>query len=99
MARYNFAKPDFERWKADRWIGTTFYVQLQQAFGWEAFQNVFADYHKLPPTDQPKSDPEKRDQQMVRLSRQVHRNLGPFFQAWGIPTSQAARASIKDLPT
>jgi hypothetical protein len=98
MARYNFAKPDFERWKTDRWIGTTFYVQLQQAFGWHAFQNVFAEYQKLPPADQPESDAEKRDQQMVHLSRQVHRNLAPFFQAWGIPTSEAARASIKDLP-
>jgi hypothetical protein len=98
MARYNFAKPDFEQWKADRWIGTTFYVQLQQAFGWEAFQGVFAEYRKLPASQQPKSDAEKRDQQMVRLSRQVHRNLGPFFQAWGIPTSQAARASVADLP-
>jgi hypothetical protein len=98
MARYNFAKPDFARWKDDRWIGTTFYVQLQQAFGWEAFQKVFAEYHKLPPNQQPTSDAEKRDQQMVRLSRLVHRNLSPFYPAWGIPTSEAARASIRDLP-
>jgi hypothetical protein len=35
---------------------------------------------------------------MVRFSRQVRRNLGPFFLAWGIPVSSAARASIADLP-
>ena len=98
MARYNFVNPDFERWKADRWIGTTFFVQLQQAFGWEAFQNVFAQYGKLPVSEQPKNDAEKRDQQMVRLSRQVRRNLGPFYNAWGIPTSVAARAAVADLP-
>jgi hypothetical protein len=32
------------------------------------------------------------------LERQVHRNLEPFFQICGIPTSDAARASIADLP-
>jgi hypothetical protein len=97
MAKY-FAKPDFERWKDDQWIGLTTYVQMQQAFGWEAFQSVFAEYLKLPESERPKSDDEKRDQWMVRFSRQVHRNLGPFFQAWGIPTSEKARASIADLP-
>jgi hypothetical protein len=98
MSRYNFAKPDFELWKREQWIGTTTYVQLQQAFGWEAFRSVFAEYRKLPESELPKSDDEKRDQWMVRFSRQVHRNLGPFFQAWGIPTSETARASISDLP-
>ncbi len=98
MAKYNFAKPDFERWKQDQWIGTTTFVQLQQAFGREAYQAVFAEYLKLPESEQPKTDEEKRDQWMVRFSRQVHRNLGPFFQAWGIPTSEKARASIADLP-
>jgi len=98
MANYNFAKPDFELWKREQWISTTTYVQLQQAFGWEAFRSVFAEYRKLPESEQPKNDDEKRDQWMVRFSRQVHRNLGPFFQTWGIPTSEAARASISDLP-
>jgi hypothetical protein len=98
MAKYNFAKPDFEQWKRDRFIGTAFFVQLQQAFGWDAFRNVLAEYEKLPPGRQPKSDAEKRDQWMVRFSRQVHRNLGPFFQAWGVPTSAAARESVAGLP-
>jgi hypothetical protein len=98
MAKYNFARPNFEQWKRDQWIGLTTYLQLQQAFGWEAFRSVFAQYSKMPASEQPKSDDEKRDQWMLRFSRQVHRNLGPFFQAWGIPMSEAARASIADLP-
>jgi hypothetical protein len=59
---------------------------------------VFATYLALPEGKQPKDDGERRDQWLVRFSRQVRRNLGPFFQAWGIPTSEAARASIADLP-
>ncbi len=98
MARYNFAAPEFAKWKGDQWIALTTYLQLQQAFGWEAFQAVFAQYAKLTESEKPKNDNEKRDQWMVRFSRQVHRNLGPFFQTWGIPTSDAARASIADLP-
>jgi hypothetical protein len=35
---------------------------------------------------------------MVRFSRAVGKNLGPFFQAWAIPTSEQARKSIADLP-
>ena len=29
---------------------------------------------------------------------ELGRNLGPFFQAWGVPTSEKARVSIADLP-
>jgi len=35
---------------------------------------------------------------MVRFSRHVQKNLGPFFQAWGVPTSKKARESIAYLP-
>ena len=34
----------------------------------------------------------------ARVSRAVGKDLGPFFDAWGVPTSHAARDSIKDLP-
>jgi len=98
IAGYDFAKPDFEKWKRDPWLSITMYLQLQQGFGWEAYKKVFAGYLMLPANRRPTTDAEKRDMWMVRFSRQVHRNLGPFFQAWGIPTSEAARASIADLP-
>ena len=41
---------------------------------------------------------EKRDQWMVRFSRAVGKNLSPFFQAWGVPTTEKSRTSIADLP-
>jgi len=89
----------FEEWCADPGLSLMFYAQLQQAFGWGAFQRLFAEYRAAPPEELPKSDDEKRDQFLVRLSRQVGVNLGPFFQAWGIPTSEPARRSLEDLPT
>ncbi|MBI3098781.1 MAG: hypothetical protein HYY93_11155 [Planctomycetes bacterium] len=88
----------FETWKEDPFLALQMYAQVQEAFGWDAFKRVFAEYRALKPEERPKTDDEKRDQWLVRLSRTVKRNLGPFFESWGIPTSAAARESIRDLP-
>jgi hypothetical protein len=88
----------FERWKQDPFLALHMYVQLERAFGWETYKKVFAEYRTLPRAELPRSDDEKRDQWMVRFSRACGKNLGPFFVRWGVPTSEAARASIADLP-
>ena len=97
MALYDFDDPDFELWKREEFLALIMYAQMQQEFGWDAYREVFATYRALPDAERPKSDDEKRDQWLVRFSRQVGRNLGPFFETWGVPTSQAARDSIADL--
>jgi hypothetical protein len=98
VAAYFAAGPDFARWKQDPFLGLEMYMQLQEAFGWDAYRKVLAEYRGLGPAERPKGDAEKRDQWMVRFSRAVGRNLGPFFQAWAVPTSDKARASVADLP-
>jgi len=92
------ARAPFDKWKSDPFLALTMYIQLQQAFGWEPFKKVFAEYRQLPQSERPKNDAEKRDQWMVRFSRAVGKDLGPFFVAWGVPVSAAARASLADLP-
>lgn len=89
---------DFQAWKRDPFTALVLYIQLRQAFGWDAFRKVFAEYRALRPDERPGSDDAKRDQWLIRFSRTVGRNLGPFFQAWGIPTSEQARAAVADLP-
>ncbi len=89
----------FERWKADPFLALLSYYQLQQAFGWDTFKKVFAEYRALPKDQRPKNDDEKRDQWLIHFSRAAGKNLGPFYQAWGIPTSEKARATVADLPT
>ncbi|MGE0480600.1 MAG: M60 family metallopeptidase [Phycisphaerae bacterium] len=96
-AHLNAGAP-FGKWKSDPFLALQFYIQLRDAFGWDVFRRVFAEYRELPATERPRGDDAKRDQWLVRFSRAVGRNLGPFFQAWGVPTSDAARASIADLP-
>jgi hypothetical protein len=89
----------FEVWKQDPFLALQMYAQLVEGFGWEPYKRVFAEYRTLTPDQRPKGDLAKHDQWMVRMSRAVGKNLGPFFQAWKVPTSDAARVSISDLPT
>ena len=91
-------KPDFAKWQADPFLALSMYVQLQHTFGWDAYKKVFAEYRALPASEKPKSTTERIDQWMVRFSRSVNRNLGPFFQAWGLPVTDAAMGSIAKLP-
>jgi hypothetical protein len=87
----------FAKWKQDPFLALHMYVQLERDFGWETFQKVFAEYRDLPQGQRPRNDDEKRDQWMVRFSKACGKNLGPFFEKWGVPTSEAARAEIKGL--
>jgi len=98
LQKYLDGGAKFDSWKSDPFLALTMYIQLQQGFGWETYKKVFAEYRHLPEGERPKTDGEKRDQWMVRFSRASGRNLGPFFQAWGVPTTPEARASIAALP-
>jgi hypothetical protein len=98
MMKYLADGAPFETWKSDPFLALGMYIQLKDAFGWESFPNVFIAYRNLPDSERPKSDDEKRDQWLTRLSRTTAKNLGPFIQAWGVPTSEKARASIAGLP-
>jgi hypothetical protein len=80
------------------WVNLVPYIQLRRQFGWQAFRNVFQQYRQLPAAERPRDDLAKRDQWMVRFSREVGRDLSPFFEFWKIETSPAARQQIADLP-
>jgi len=96
---YLSSSDKFTRWKSDPFLALIMYHQLRAGFGWETYKRVFAEYRDLPKDQRPKTDEEKHDQWMVRFSKAAGKNLGPFFEAWGVPTSTTARNSIKDLPT
>ncbi|MGD9790892.1 MAG: M60 family metallopeptidase [Phycisphaerales bacterium] len=97
-ARYLAEGASFEKWCSDPFLALTMYIELREAFGWEAYKAVFAEYRDLPKGERPTTEQEKRDQWMVRFSRKVGRNLGPFFSAWGVPVSDEAVASVASLP-
>ncbi|MBI5772747.1 MAG: hypothetical protein HZA89_03265 [Verrucomicrobia bacterium] len=88
----------YERWKKEPFTALCLYAQLQDAFGWEPYQKVFAEYRALPDAARPKSEQDKRDQWMTRFSKTVGKNLAPFFRKWGVPVSDAAAQSVASLP-
>ena len=91
------AKDKWQTWKSDPFLALTTYIQLVQEFGWESWRKYlysFDDGSFGPP---PGSDDEKRDQFLIRYSKIVNKNLGPFFDAWGIPVSSAAKAEAGKL--
>jgi hypothetical protein len=98
MKKYFAEGAPFDKWKDEPFLALIMYVQLKDAFGWDAIKKTIAQYRDLPKAERPKSDEDKRDQWMVRFSKTVGRNLGPFFQAWNVPTSETARNSIANLP-
>ncbi len=95
---YRKAGARFEEWCADPFLALSMYLEIRDAFGWAPFKAVFAEYERLKPEERPGTEQEKRDQWMMRMSRQIGRDLGPFFEAWGVPVSAEARASIEHLP-
>ena len=97
IERYLKNGAKFSDWQRDPFLALLMYMQLQEEFGWKPFQKVFAEYRKNPPRRR-WSEEKKRDEWMTRMSNAVGKNLGPFFQAWGVPTSANARKSIAKLP-
>lgn len=92
-------KTDVSPWESGNLgLRLQMYRQMQAAFGWEPFKRVFADYAKLPRADWPKTDQAKRDMWLVRFSQHVGRDLGPFFDAWGLGVTAEAKAKVADLP-
>jgi hypothetical protein len=86
------------QWDDDPFAGLVMYAQIQTAFGWQPFIDVFAQYRALSEDALPSSDEDKRDQWMLRLSKRVGHNLAPFFERWGVETSAKARKSVQSLP-
>lgn len=98
LTSYFAAGAPYDKWKSEPFTALTFFIQLRQEFGWEPFTRVFREYEQLPARDLPKTDVQKHDQFLQRFSRATGKNLGPFFAAWGIPTTESARKSVADLP-
>ncbi len=87
----------FDKWKSQPGLALMMYATVQREFGWEPFKVALRAYLDAPESERPKNDAEKRDRWMLRLSAATQRNLGPYFEHWGVPTSESARESIAHL--
>lgn len=98
MKKYFADGAKFEDWQKSPFLALIMYIQMKDEFGWPTFNKIFRQYRSLAEQDRPKNDDDKHNEWLIRFSKTAGRNLGPFFQAWGIPTSQTARESIANLP-
>lgn len=88
---------DFEEdWSV--WTALETYLQVQEEFGWEPFKKVFAEYNALPESEWPKTQQERNDQWVIRLSRACGANLAPFWRAWNVPLSDSVSGELSNLP-
>lgn len=91
------ASNKWQVWKSEPFTALTTYIQLVQEFGWESWRKYLYSFDDPQFGPTPKGDDERRDQFLVRYSRITNKNLGPFFEAWGIPVSSAAKTEVRKL--
>ena len=80
------------------WTALETYLQLQEAFGWQPFTDLHANYYYSLPANPALSDQEKIDAFALEFGLIVDRDLGPFFLAWGFPLSQGVLDQLAALP-
>ncbi len=97
LVKIKLAADKWTTWKGDPFLALHTYIQLVQAFGWESWRAYLYSFSDAKFGPMPQSDDDKRDQFLVRYSKIVNRNLGPFFEAWGIPVSPEAKAEVSKL--
>lgn len=96
-AKYEKNGRKYADWCDDPFLALGMYVELREAFGWEPFTAVFAQYRTLKKNERPATEQAKRDEWFTRMSRAVGKDLGPFFERWGVPVSPEARNRTSDL--
>ncbi|MCF6313268.1 MAG: M60 family metallopeptidase [Verrucomicrobiales bacterium] len=80
------------------WTALEPYQMIQEEFGWEPFKKLFNEYNQLPKSEWPKTQQEKNDQFVIRLSKACGKNLTPFWQTWNLPLSDKVAAQTTGLP-
>ncbi|XP_012589294.1 PREDICTED: TRPM8 channel-associated factor 2-like [Condylura cristata] len=80
----------------DVWTALETYLQLQEAFGWEPFTQLFAEYQTLP--NLPNDNAKKMNLWVQKFSTKVQKNLAPFFESWGWPVQKEVAESLACLP-
>lgn len=73
--------------------------QLDLAFGEHFYPQLHQQYRILPDELQPKNDDEKKQLFIMISSKVANRNLVPFFEQWGIQSSQETRDAVAALPS
>lgn len=80
------------------WTCLETYLELQEAFGWEALIDLHATYLAMPSGSMPDTDQERIDTWVVQSSLEVGYDLTDFYAAWGFPMSTSTYTAVSGLP-
>jgi len=79
-------------------VGLYFFLYVKEAFGWQPFKTMYAEYRALPAGERPQTEQEKIDQLAVRLSNATAHNLVPWFETFRFPLSSWVHREVEHLP-
>ncbi|MEF3306330.1 M60 family metallopeptidase [Paenibacillus sp. GYB003] len=71
--------------------------QLQLKYGMDFYTRLHVAYRELPEEELPRTDGQKLDRLVVMMSRVSGDNLLTFFDKWGWPYTEEARAEVAAL--
>ncbi len=80
----------------DNFSRLLFWYDMVNELGFEPLQKAFGETLRAAP---PKDETEKRLLLMTRLSRAAGKNLGPYFEKWGVLAPGQVPADVAKLPT
>ncbi|XP_068131981.1 TRPM8 channel-associated factor homolog [Hyperolius riggenbachi] len=83
-----------EKWSV--WTALETFLQLQEAFGWEPFEQLFLEYQSMPNVSHDKTA--KMNLYAETFSRIVNKNLSPFLKSWGWPIEESTSQKLSTLP-
>jgi hypothetical protein len=86
--------PTFEKWGKDPFLALSMYMQIIDAFGWDAIKGAHTIYRNLPKDQYPKDDQEKTDLWFNTICKVTNRNMTRFFEVWKVPVSADAKKKV-----
>ena len=68
---------------------------MAERFGWEGYKNVIKSYYGQAAL----SGDERNNEWVVRYSKEVNKNLCPYFEWWNWPLTDATKEVCSSLPS
>ena len=102
LTRNWMSKPKAERnWltAGGPWDKLTPYIILIEEFGWEPLKTIFRDCRMLPVAEHPETNEDRAGDFVLRFSKEVGKNLFPYFDEWGVQMSPRHHEQAAELPS
>lgn len=91
------AEKDFNSDQIDVWSRLVMFRQLQLAYGWDFYTELFTAVRDLPEANIPKDDQGEMDLFVVKAAEISGHNLLEFFDKWGLKYTDAAKNKVMGM--